>query len=909
MIVTDRTSGVDLPQDDLLVTKLFRPAPRRDLVHRPRLANRLTDGLTGPITVVVAPAGWGKTSLLAGWLATQEQPGPSLAWLALDQQDNDLARFLRYMIGAVQSVRPELGQGALARLNAAQPPTAESVLTHLVNELATLPEDLVLVLDDYHWIETPVIHQTMAFLLDHLSPRLHVVIATRHNPPLPLARLRARGHLVEIRAADLAFTEEEAARFLNDVMGLNLTPNDVGALENRTEGWIAGLHLAALTLVDRTPEQRHDFIASLSGTHRYILDYLAGEVFERQEPEVQRFLLFTSILGGLSGPLCAAVLADHAGGEATLNGQAMLEFLDDANLFVIRLDDTRTWYRYHHLFAGFLHERLRRERPDLIPELHQRAARWLEENGRPEYAAEHALRAEDFEEAARLVERVIGPMIWRRGEVGRLRRWLERLPREVTRVRPRLSLDLAWVLLWSAQIDAIEPRLQDTEQALCELPEANTQALRGEVAAIRAELARQSGEIDTAIGLARRALADLPPDARRVRAATSGLLGQALLLQGDANGASHAFADAAELGRAPETLTLALIALGRLLQTQVLQSRLDLAAGTYHQTLALAQSIGMADAPAIGVAQVYMAEALREWSDLSGAEALVREGIAHCTEWPGLADMALDGYLTLARLLQERGDVESALAALSTAEALGREAHVFQYAERLALARVRLWLATDDDDALRRWIRTQGARWKAEKTLGSMDLLERTMLARLHLMRGEASDSLAGLNGLVEFAEAGGLMRSATEILLLRALSFRGQGQTAQAMMALARALSLAEPQGYVRLFVDEGPRMVELLRQARSRGVAPEYVDTLLASGASPATAARKGDVPVDPLSNRELELLRLLAAGLSTSEIAGQLFITIGTARNHLKNIYGKLDVHGRVQAIERARALNML
>jgi LuxR family maltose regulon positive regulatory protein len=392
--MTDVRQAIDVElRDDLLATKLFPPFPRRDLVHRSRLTERLSSGLIAPLTVVVAPAGWGKTTLLSDWLASDHAAAPSVAWIALDEGDNDVVRFLRYLVGAVQTVDIRMGARARASLQSAQPPAAEAVLALLINDLAALSNDLVLVLDDYHVIDTPGIHQALTFLLDHLPPRLHLAIATRTEPQLPLARLRARGLLVELRAADLAFAADEAISFLNEVMGLRLTPAEITALRSRTEGWIAGLHLAALTLRERAPGDRQGFIAGLSGTHRYILDYLAGEVFALQPPHVQYFLLCTSILGGLSGPLCDAVLGDAALDSTGTDGQAMLEWLDSANLFVVRLDDTRTWYRYHHLFAGFLRERLRRERPDLIPDLHRRAARWLEESGRLEYAAEHALAA------------------------------------------------------------------------------------------------------------------------------------------------------------------------------------------------------------------------------------------------------------------------------------------------------------------------------------------------------------------------------------------------------------------------------------------------------------------------------------------------------------------------------------
>jgi LuxR family transcriptional regulator, maltose regulon positive regulatory protein len=496
-----------------------------------------------------------------------------------------------------------------------------------------------------------------------------------------------------------------------------------------------------------------------------------------------------------------------------------------------------------------------------------------------------------------------------------LLRWLEQLPRDVTRARPRLCLDLAWILLWNVQIDAIEPRLQDAEEALARpspISLAAGRAMRGEVAAIRAELARQRGELTAAIDLARQALADLPADDRRVRGVTTGLLAGAYLWSGDAAAASQAFADAVALSQTPSTITLALIASGRLVLAQALQGLLHQAAATYRQTLELAATHGMQTAPAIGVAQIGMAEVLREWNDLGGAEDLSRQGATRLAASGGLAEMALDGYLTLVRVIQARGDPDGALAILRQAETFSRDRHAAQAAERIALARARLWLTSTLGDmaAATHWADTREDIWRADEHPGYQGLLERLTLARLRIAQGRDDDAAALLGRLLGRAEAGSLIGCMIEILTLQARIFMDQDRMAQAMIALARALSLAEPQGYVRVFVDEGMPMAALLRQAQGRDVAPVYVAALLtACGSTARAASQSAAVLVDPLSTRELELLRLLAAGLSTPDFAAQLFITAGTARNHLKSIYGKLDVHSRLQAVERARALSLL
>jgi len=908
----------ELPQDDLLATKLHMPPPRRDLVQRPRLTDRLSAGLRGPLTLIVAPAGWGKTTLLSDWRAAQREGAPPMAWLALDSEDNDLTRFLGYVITALHTLHPEVGRGLLARLHSSHPPPTDALLTLLLNDLVALTQDAVLVLDDYHVIDAQAVHQALAYLLDHLPPQIHLVIATRADPPLPLARLRARGQLAELRATDLRFTSDEATEFLNRTMGLRLSADDFATLDARTEGWIAGLHLAALSLRDRDPEHRRDFMAAFSGTNRYILDFLADEVFDGQPQDIQRFLLCTSILDRLSGALCDAVATAGAHDGPPSGGRAMLARLGATNLFVVPLDDDRTWYRYHPLFADFLRERLRRKHPDLIPDLHRRAYQWLEGKGLLAQAADHALAAADYEQAARLIEQVIAPTMWQRGELMTLQRWLERLPPALTRTRPRLGLDLAWVVLWSAQIDAIEPRLQDVDHALADnaearlrLPRATVSAMRGEVAAIRAGLSRQRGETDAAISLASQALADLPRDDRLVRSVTTGLLAGAHLLNGDMVAATETFAQVVSLSRDSVGHTVTLVASGRLVHAQALQGQLRQAATTYQQTLKMATDHGMLATPAIGVAQVGMGEVLRERNDLEVAENLLWQGITLCAGWGGLAEVALDGYRALAHVLQARGNPDGALTVLQEAEAVGRDGNVAQYAARVAVTEAELWLRSARGEVAppTHWAASREGASSPDSRMDYVGTLERLALARLQMAQGRFDDALRTVTRLLGAAEARGWTRAMVEILVLQALSLQGLGQTPQAMIALARALSLAEPQGYVRLFVDEAAPMVRLLQEARSRGLAPTYVDALLAACGATGMAVGDGAALVEPLSARELELLGFLAAGLSTSEIAAQLFITTGTARNHLKSIYGKLDVHSRLQAVERARALNLL
>ena len=906
-------------QDILLVPKVHMPPSRHDLVQRPRLSERLAVGLRGPLTLIVAPAGFGKTTLIGDWHAANQAVRPRTAWLALDGGDNDLARFLRYVVAALQTLQANIGLGLLASLRSPQPPV-ETLLTVLINDLTTQPDDVILILDDYHLITAPTIHRAMGFLLDHLPPQVHVLIAARADPPLPLAQLRARGQLCELRAADLRFTADETAAFLACTMGLPLPAHDVAALGARTEGWIAGLQLAALSFRGRDPAQLSAGIAALTGTHRYILDYLADQVFDRQPEQVRRFLLDTSVLERLTGALCDALAGATGAASARSDGQSMLERLEAASLFIVPLDDTRIWYRYHHLFADFLRERLWREDPDHSRALHRRACHWYERQGLPADAVDHALAGADYGHAAQLMEQASMTLLWQRGEMATLLRWLERLPQDIARVRPRLCLDLAWALLWSDQVDAIEPRLQDAERTIGTLdaappstnpnPAASSRALRGEIAAIRAELARQRGEI-TAIDLARQALADLPADDRRLRGVTMGVLGAAHLWSGNAAAASHAYAEAIALSQARETITLALFASGQLVQAQALHGQLHRAAATYQQTLDLAVTYGLPATPAIGVAQVGMGEVLREWNELDTAEDLVRQGIARCLESGGLADMALAGLLTLVRILQARGDIADAIGVLQRAAVLGRDGHVAQSAERVAVARARLHLTATPGDlaAAVHWASEREAAWRTDEVPGLVGLLERLVLARLRLVQGRRDDAATLLTRLLGVAQAGGLTGCVIEILVLQARTLLEGAREAEAMIALSRALSLAEPEGYVRLFLDEGTPMVTLLWQARARGVAPTAVAALLAAYGSAPQSVSQAMALIEPLSARERELLTLLAAGLTTPEIAARLYVTAGTVRSHLKTISRKLDVHSRLQAVERARALGLV
>ena len=639
------TPTSDLP---LLTTKFHVPRPHAPLVHRPHLIERLKPAAEHPLTLIAAPAGFGKTTLLSAWF---EHAALTAAWVSLDPADNDLTRFWSYALTALDKAFPGCGATALSLLQSPQPPAMEVILTTVINSLTALPQEMVLVWDDYHLITALAIHTSVTFLLEHLPPRLHLIITARADPPLPLARLRARGQLIELRAADLRFLPEEAAAFLTQLSGLTLSAEEIAALESRTEGWIAGLQLAALSLHGRTDIA--GFIKTFTGSHRHVVDYLVEEVLAHQPEPVQTLLLQTAMLERMTGSLCEAVTGNA-------EGQAMLERLEQANLFLLPLDDERQWYRYHHLFADMLQQRMQTRMPDLVPELHRRASTWYEQHGLQAEAVGHALSAFDFERAAHLIEQVATVLMWKRGELSTLLGWLEVLPEQVKHGHPRLLLDHAWVLLWSGQVIALELHLLVAERALADStgsqpPGLQRQTMQGELAAIRAELARQRGDVSGAIELAQQALASLPEDAQWLRGVVTGLLGGAYRLRGDVVAASRAYTETIRASQASDNIPVALIAMGQLAQLQAMQGQLHQAAETYQEALDLASRWSVTTLPALGVAHVSMGEVLREWNDLDGAERLLLQGIEYCQQRGGLAECALDGCLSLARVFQARG--------------------------------------------------------------------------------------------------------------------------------------------------------------------------------------------------------------------------------------------------------------
>jgi LuxR family transcriptional regulator, maltose regulon positive regulatory protein len=904
--------------DSLVSTKLRFSQARPKLVARPRLIAKLKREAGRKLTLLSAPAGFGKTTLLVEWLRVLTDSEGSVAWLSLDEGDNDPVRFLSYLIASLRkSVGEGFGEGVLATLRSPEPPRMEAVLGAFVNELADLPGEVGVVLDDYHLIDSEGVHGMVSFLLERLPENVHLVISGRVDPPLPLARLRARGQMSELHAADLRFTPEEAAAFLGDVMGLSLSAGDVTALERATEGWIAALQLAALSMRER--KDVSGFIRSFSGSHRDVFDFLAEEVLQRQTERVQAFLLETSILERLSGPLCDALTGRN-------DGQEMLERLERENLLVVPLDDERVWYRYHHLFAEFLRGRLERESPERTVELHLRASDWYEENALVAEAVDHALSAGDHERASRLMESSVG-QTWYRGEVMTLLGWLRKMPKEAMLRRPLLLVWYAAALMLVGRFDGVEALLREAEGGVGgagegdgeEPPgadEADPQHVLATAAAVRSLHARLQGDPQGAIEHARRSLALLPADNLDPRPFAALCLAEAYRAADDLEAASATFAETAELGRAAGHDYIALTAMGSLAHLRMAQGRLREAEGSLRQALGFAAERGAELLPAVGRVRITMGELLLERDDLDASESELTLG-TELVERAGELEVLVRGQVALSRVKWARGDAEGALKLAHKAERLARESGAPQAIADAAFWKARLHLMRNDLQAAASEL--ERASDVDDEPRSTQDA-ERISLARLLVAREDHDEALQMLDRLREAAEAADKRGSVVEILTLQALVLRSKDEKNRAIDVMGRALALAEPEGYVRTFVDEGPPMAELLSEvleAQQRGrldslrrVPAHYLRKLLAAleRDAPSPAPPSTELP-EALSERELEVLQLIAAGKSNRRIATELFVSVGTVKTHLNNLYRKLDSHSRTQAMARARELKLL
>jgi LuxR family transcriptional regulator, maltose regulon positive regulatory protein len=868
----------------ILATKLYVPPPRPRLVPRVRLIERLDESLNCRLTLISASAGSGKTTLVSDWVTGAGRP---VAWLSLDEGDSDPARFLAYVIAALQTIAPGIGEGVLALLKTPQPPPLESILTALLNEIAAIATGFILVLDDYHVLDAGPVDTAVGFLVEHMPPQMHLVIATREDPALPLARLRARGQLAELRVDDLRFTLAEAGGFLNQVMKLGLSSDEVAAFEARTEGWIAGLQLAAISVQGR--EDAAGFIRSFTGSHRFVLDYLVEEVLSQQSEAVQAFLLRTSILDRLCGPLCDAVLT-----ETSVSGQETLECLERANLFLVPLDRERRWYRYHHLFGDLLRARLQQTTPsESVAELHIRASDWYEANGLEIEAFGQAAAANDVERAERLIEGKGMPLQYR-GALAPIFRWLTSLPESLLAARPSLRATYAAVLLGSGRTTGIEEMLQAAEQSLerTELSDASRDLI-GRLASTRSMLALSQHRIEDLTIQARRALEYLRPDNYPFRTTASMLSGYACQFQGDRAGARRAYTQALSLSQlSGDVINDVLVSTG-LGAVEEGDNHLQLAADTYRHVLALTAELPL---PVASEASLGLARISYQWNDLDAADAYWRQSIPLARQLEN-TDRAVVCLLFLARLKMARGDLAGAAAALAEADGSAREHDFVLQMPEIAAAQVAVLLR-------------QGEIAAATELAEKHDIpLSR---ARVLLARGDPAAALAAIEPFRRRAEERAWPDEQLKAVVLEAVGRDANGEKDHALRLLGDALALAEPAGFIRLFVDEGRPMARLLREGMSLGLRVDYIRRLLAAFAADelALSARTtGHLLAEPLSKREIEVLALIAEGLTNQEIATRLYLSLHTVKAHARNISAKLDVGNRTQAVARARTLGIL
>lgn len=916
----------------LLATKLRIPPARAVLVPRPHLLARLDEGLARPLILVTAPAGFGKTTLVSTWARACRCP---VAWLALEPADSDPARFLAYVVAALQAVDDRLGRSVLDLLRSPQPqaPELEPGLALLINDLAARTDDIVLVLDDYHMIETPAIHRALAFLLAHLPPQAHLAIAGRADPPLPLARLRGRGQLAELHAADLRFTQAEAGEFLRDVMGLELSADDVAALADRTEGWATGLQMAAVSLRGR--DRPAAFIREFTGSNRYILDYLLEEVLERQPPATQAFLLRTSLLERLTGPLCAEML--DVGRDPreerpdAAHSSAILAQLERDNLFIVPLDDRREWYRYHRLFADLLQKRLQVTAPATVPALHRRASAWYERHEMPDAAIGHALAARDFEHAAGLIEGT-AEAAFMRGEAATVRRWLTALPDSFVHARPALCLLHAGALIVTGG------SLQEIQAHLPE-PDGLAGELAGKSAAVLSLLVSLRGELPRAAALARQALAQLPQGDSFWHQVTAWTLSRVRLAGGDQAGGLQALDEVAHAAQAGGNVLVAVGALCQVAEQQARRGDLYAAQAIYTQALELARDpfgapLLMATRPLLG-----LAETSYQWNDLDAASSGLERAIALAGQWREVAGLLC--HVQLARVRQAQGDPAAAREAVRRAQQLALTFDLSDIDDLyVALEAARLQIRQSDLVAAERsagWLMappaagtlsSEGREFIVAHFRKYIDLL----VGWLRVAQRRPIEALALLDPLATDLEAAHRVDLLSEAEVLRALAWHTLGDAGQALAALERVLAITAVGGHIRVFLDPGPQIgalllrIDALHNPRLVGHRERLRTILDAVAGEPGTAESSGaaadtrpaNAPPatrqrstlpEPLSAREIEVLQLLARGLTTPEIARELVVAPSTVRSHLKSIYGKLGVDRRWAAVARGQELGLV
>jgi LuxR family maltose regulon positive regulatory protein len=933
-----------------MATKLYIPPPGKYLVERSRLLEKLGACLRPGcrLTLVCAPAGFGKTTLVSTWVAglksSAQQPFPMTSWLSLDERDNDSVLFWSYVIASLQTQQEGIGKQSLSLLQTTQSPDLEGNLAPLVNDLAGIPAAFVLVLDDYHIIRNPAIHRSLSFFIEHAPAQCHVILASRTDPPLPLALLRARGQLLDIRLNDLRFSNEDADSFLNAGMGLNLEVKAVKALNGKTEGWAAGLQMAALSLqeavVSQDRQRVEGFIASFSGSNRYILDYLIEEILNRQPAEIQRFLLKTSIIDRLCGPLCDALLDDEAG-EAPAS-RKILEELESRNLFILPLDEQRYWYRYHQLFADLLRKRLGQTHLSIVVELHQRAIQWYEENGMIAKAVDHAFQAKDYPKAASLVSQ-ISEELWGRGEHATLLEWIAALPEAEKRQYPHLWVWQVSMLITAGKMQEAENCIPDIESYLGSFtgPEPAQASVMGRVFSLRTYIASFYGDVPNLLHYARLALENLSREEDAGgRCGISLVLSNAYLNNGDLMAAGRVLVDAIDAGKIARRPYMVLTALSNLATVLYAQGDLKQAWQVCQDGDRMIQQYGLEHSPLAANLFIAQGLVLCERNMLNEAEETIRRGLELAQERSYIWSIAW-GYRGLSRLLLARGDLVAVEAVLQEAERLISSHEIPAYHIcGISGLKVRALIGLGKIGAAEAYLQSRNIR--VDGDIQYPHESEYLALARLYLVKRDLDTAANLLGRLLDWAKAAQQQLWVIRVLVLQALLSQVSGDRQQILECLIKALHLAEPQGIIQAFVDEGDAMQYLLQQVLlkqallKQRIHPEYSQRLLeafpdsrkelapvvdaqagmhaqATSERVAGASRpawmESEALVEPLSKREMEIIRLIVEGYSNKEIAQKLYISLRTVKYHTTSIYSKLSVSGRTQAAFRARELGLL
>jgi LuxR family transcriptional regulator, maltose regulon positive regulatory protein len=924
-------------KSDLLIrTKLRPPHTRPTLVPRPRLQSQIAQGLRGPLTLIAAPAGFGKTTLVTSCIP---QAGMQAAWLSLDKHDNQEGRFLRYLIAALQEIDQAVGNEAAQLLSAAQQIPSETILTSLINDLDISEKEIVLVLDDYQFISTQAVHEALAFLLEHCPQTFHLLIATRSDPLLPLARLRARGQTVELRADDLRFDEDETSQFLIDIMELHLDRASVATLAERTEGWIVGLQMAALSMRDR--QDINGFIESFSGTNRYILDYLLEEVLAVQPPQIQRFLLSTSILERLSASLCAAVLEAEGVEDwnidksslnlqpsSYLNCQSILEYLERANLFLVPLDDERQWYRYHHLFADLLQTQFKKSAGDHgVVQSHLCASKWYEQHGSILDAIHHASLASDDERVERLIEQNYVHMS-NQGEMFGVRFWLGKLSKDLVYQRPWLCLYEALNRCWFGQLEEAILLLAKAEDRIrADLSASDAPVMLAYHDYIKSRATAMQGDTLRAIQLCRIARDNIPADNLGLQIDVNITLGYEYFLYGDFVNARQALQEEILLGAPFRAVNNTVAAYCLLARMSVYQSRLHAAFNLLQKARQMIQEAGSQSLGVTGLVELGFAALSYEWNDLEAALAHATQALKLLPFW-GKVDDTILTHLILARIHMARANINEAIDAVKKATHLVQTSGVFSEARHaITSTRVKIWLAQGDLQSASRWAASQEETLESGDPFGFEKESILITLARVWMAQKQVDDAIDFLSRLEGRAKSAGRMGRVIEIMLLKALAYQETGDSQAVRLELTESLRLAEPEGYVRIFLDEGHPVQALLAQWLAHSnTSPlqDYARRLLSQFAVEPTMfqpsqgkapppqsplAIHGQTLFEPLSQRELEVLQHIALGKTNQEIALQLIVSPGTVKAHTSSIYRKLDVANRTEAVARARQLDLL